>query len=323
MFRTKLHTTPSESKISYQSSIMTIGSCFADTIGNQLEENKFKVLANPFGVIFNPLSIFQLIQYTIGESFPDEETYLVHDEVHRNFEFHSDFSATSKEELKLKIKGGINSTHKFIRSAKWLIITLGTSVIYHKKSNSRLVANCHKLPSKEFIRSILEVESICQSFDGMFKKLLKLNPHINIILTVSPVRHIKDTLEINSLSKSILRVASYKICKSYSQVQYFPAFEILLDDLRDYRFYNPDLLHPNEVAEKYIWDAFTSTYLENESMNILEKWEKVKKSLNHRPFHTHSKTFKNFQKKTVQQLEELLAHLDVNKEIAKIKKVGQ
>ncbi len=322
MFRTVLQTTPSESKITYSSSIMTIGSCFADTIGNQLQENKFHVLANPFGIIFNPLSIFQLVQHAINLTFPRDDMYLVHDEVHKNHELHSEFAATSEEELRLKIEGAIKSTHDFITNANWLVITFGTSVIYRKKSNSELVANCHKVPSSEFDRSILEEADIVTGFEQLIRNLQTLNPDIQILLTVSPVRHIKETLVINNLSKSILRVACHRLSHIYPQVSYFPAYEIMLDDLRDYRFYASDMLHPNDVAEQYIWDAFTNTYIDHESRGIMEKWEKVKKSLEHRPFFTHSKRFEIFRDKTLQLLEELLPYLDVNKEISNIKKLG-
>jgi len=321
MFRTVLPISPSEDKISYQSSIVTIGSCFADAIGNQLLENKFRVLTNPFGIIFNPLSIFKLIHYTVEQSLPDKDTYLLHDEIHSNYEFHSDFSASSEDELRLMIEGGIQSAYNVIKKADWLFITLGTSVVYHRKTNGKLVANCHKIPASNFTKTILEEELICREFDELYQKLMLLNPGLKIILTVSPVRHVKDTLEINSVSKSILRLAAYHLSTAYAQVHYFPAFEILMDDLRDYRFYGSDMLHPNETAEKYIWEAFSSTYFDRDTVSIIEKWGKIKKSLEHRPFHPHTNSFKDFQKKTLEQLHALLPYLDVNKEIENIQKM--
>lgn len=317
MFRTLLQPSPSDNKISHNSSIVTIGSCFANTIGDKLIQNKFKALTNPFGVLFNPESIFKLLNYTIDNIVPEENTFLELDGVHKNFDFHSDFAAASQDELRLKIQGAIQSARVYLEKADYLIITLGTSTIFTKKDTEQVVANCHKVNSSEFTRSLLTVDSILNAFQKFYQSLKFFNSNIKVILTVSPVRHIKDTLEINNISKSILRIAANEMQKM-DDVQYFPAFEALIDDLRDYRFYTKDMLHPNEVAEDYIWSLFSDSYFDTKTKELMAKWNKVKKSLDHKPLQSFAHSYHDFQSRILDQLLALQKDIDVTKEIDKL-----
>ena len=318
MFRTVINPDPSDNKISHKTSVITIGSCFADSIGLKLEENKFQVLANPFGVIYNPISIFNLLEHTISQSTPAEDTYLESQGIFYNYDFHSEFSALKKEELILMVEGAIRSTHEALREAKWLFITLGTSMVYQHTTTKKLVANCHKVPADNFTKSMLSQKQIISSFEKLNKQLTDFNPDLNIILTLSPVRHIKDTLTINSVSKSVLRITCHTLQKEFGNIKYFPAYEILLDDLRDYRFYASDMNHPNEIAEDYIWGKFMDTFFDNYTMELLKKWQKVLKSLNHRPFHKDSEAYRKFRENTLKQLMELKDRIDVSKEIVNL-----
>ncbi|NNF21513.1 MAG: GSCFA domain-containing protein, partial [Saprospiraceae bacterium] len=282
MFRTELKPRKSSDKISYNDSIVTLGSCFAQTIGSRLERNKFDVLPNPFGVIFNPLAQFKLLQYVLNNEVPEDYTFIESQNIWYNYDFHSDYSALSKDELQMKVEGTIKQTRGILQKSNWLLLTFGTSIGYHLISNEQMVANCHKIPADQFTKDFVSQKQILASFDTLYSELKKFNPHLNIILTVSPVRHLKETLELSSVSKSILRIAAHSIQKEYENVNYFPAYELLLDDLRDYRFYTKDMLHPNETGEEYIWDKFCSSYMEEDSMTIIKDWEKVRRSLEHK-----------------------------------------
>jgi hypothetical protein len=204
--------------------------------------------------------------HAISKTTPAEDTYVENQGIIYNYEFHSEFSALKIEELILMVEGAIRSTHEALKEAKWLFITLGTSMVYHHATTKKLVANCHKIPADNFKKSMLTQKQIISSFKKLNELLSDFNPDLNIILTLSPVRHIKDTLTINSVSKSVLRITCDTLQKEYGNIKYFPAYEILLDDLRDYRFYASDLNHPNEIAEDYIWGKFMDTFFDNYTM---------------------------------------------------------
>ncbi len=318
MFRTVLDPSQSDLKITHDTPVITLGSCFADSIGQKLESNKFHTLTNPFGVIYNPLSLFNLLKYSITQTTPSKDTYVENQGIFYNYEFHSEFSALDKDELTLKVEGAIRSVHDTLKDAKWLFLTFGTSRVYHLKSTGQLVANCHKVPSSYFEKSMLSQKQIIESFNEMNSLLQEFNPEISIILTVSPVRHIGDTLVINSVSKSILRITCDTLQKVNKSVSYFPAYEILLDDLRDYRFYARDLIHPNEIAEDYIWEKFKKTYFDKETMEVIIKWQKILKSINHKPFHKDSETYTKFREDTLIKLMEIKEKIDVSKEIVNL-----
>ncbi|MEL7005728.1 MAG: GSCFA domain-containing protein, partial [Bacteroidota bacterium] len=251
MFRTELSPKKHEHSLSHTTPVLTIGSCFSDQIGGYFEKNKFDVLSNPFGTVYNPISIFKLLRFAVAQSEPEEYSYIHDQGLHSNFEFHSKFSSSDKNLLQQNIKNSIDNTHNFLKRADFLILTLGTAFAYERVENEQIVANCHKVPAKQFKKILLTESQIIKAFYGVKEELNRFNENLQIILTVSPVRHVKDTLELNAVSKSILRMVCHRLCDQYDSVHYFPSYEIVLDDLRDYRFYQRDMIHPNEIAEEY------------------------------------------------------------------------
>ena len=315
IFRTEFNTRLHKNTISHSARILTLGSCFADSIGNRLADNKFHALINPFGATYNPLSIQKLIRMACYNQVPSPETYLANEDIHSNYDFHSSLSALSRQELEKKLKDIIGGVHHFISRCDFLFITYGTSWVYERKDIQEVVANCHKQPSSVFNKSLLNQKAIEDSFNEMYADLKKLNPKIQIILTLSPVRHLKDTIELNSVSKSILRTACYSISERSEDVNYFPAYEIMMDDLRDYRFYAEDMIHPSAEAEEYIWNKFSESYFSNDTKALLKEWQTVKKMMEHKPFHPLSLSHQKFVKDIRAKLEALQPKLDVSEEL--------
>lgn len=318
-FRTELVTSPSAARIRLTDSILTVGSCFSDAIGSQLILNKLQTLVNPFGTVYNPLSIHKLIQYSTSGSPVLEPSFAQRQDLVLHYDFHSQFSAANPDDLQNILTSALTDTHNFLRTSKWLIITYGTSWVYELKETSSIVANCHKMPQALFNKFLLTQKKILDSFETMYVDLKTLNPNLQIILTVSPVRHLKDTLELNSVSKSILRMACYTLSQQHSDVQYFPSYEIMLDDLRDYRFYKSDMIHPSEVAEDYIWKKFVDCYFDDDLKLFLSKWKAITQALSHRPFNFGSAPHQKFVNETIKKLEELKHLVNVDKEIASLK----
>lgn len=316
MFTTPIHIQPAPSKITLGSRILSIGSCFAQVIGQRLWENKFDTFTNPFGTLYNPASLFRLMHESINNCMPTEETYLVNQGIHFNYKFHSDFSASDRKDLEAQIEQALTSTHQFLESADWLIITLGTAFSYELTDSGLIVSNCHKMTAKNFHKRILDVEEIAHRFDQMFMAMEAINPKLQYIFTVSPVRHTRDTLVQNSVSKASLRVAVELIQNKHAdKVHYFPSYEIMMDELRDYRFYKADMIHPSEVAEDYIWKKFVNSFLHEAAIQFIKEWQPLTKSLQHQAFRPESAAHQAFLKKTIAQLQRLSNKVDVSQEI--------
>lgn len=295
--------------------MLTLGSCFADTIGQRLSASKFSISQNPFGTIYNPLSLHKLILQTVHNQQPHESSYLQNNNLALNYDFHSEFAEPSKILLEAKLKDIIRHTHLFLKNSKFLFITYGTSWVYEHVDTGEVVANCHKMPVNQFKKVLLSQEKILKSFDETYRAIKVFNPEIRIILTVSPVRHLKDTLELNSVSKSILRLACHSIAEMNTDIEYFPAYEILLDDLRDYRFYSSDMIHPSTAAVDYIWKKFSAVYFDQETRVFIESWENIAKALAHKPFQPTSLAHQHFLRETLKRLYELKLKVDVSEEI--------
>lgn len=316
MFRTELNITPSDIKIGLHDPILTIGSCFSDSIGSKFSENKFNVLANPFGTVYNPISIFKSLELSFENYQASEDGFVENEGLFSHYDFHSSFASTDKIELENNLATAISSTSKFSKELKFLIITFGTAFVYERKDNHQIVANCHKVPAKEFEKKLLTQKQIIEAFEALYPKLPN---DLNIILTVSPVRHIKDTLEMNSVGKSTLRITCDTLSKEYKNISYFPSYEILLDDLRDYRFYASDMLHPTPEAENYIWNKFSNAYFDDQTKEFIDSWGKIRAALSHRPFNPESDKHQSFLKSTIKKIETLEVNLDFNKEIKMLK----
>ncbi len=318
-FRTILKTIPSATGIGLSDSLITIGSCFADNLGQLLQKHKFNVLVSPFGTVYNPLSLHKLLEYAIDCQVPGEDTYGELNETYFNYDFHSSFSALDRPSLKANITKVISNSHNTIQSASVLLVTYGTSWIYERKDNHHAVSNCHKMPSGYFDKKLLTQKRILESFDTLYKKLMVLNPKLRIILTLSPVRHLKDTLELNAVSKSVLRVSCHTMSEIYQQVEYFPAYEIVLDDLRDYRFYDRDLLHPSPEAIDYIWKMFSDRYFDQPTAKFVKDWGEITKALEHRPYHPGTQAHQQFLSGILSKLNELKKSINVDKEINQVR----
>lgn len=318
-FRTEITPAVSPSPIGLGDAIFTIGSCFADSIGDRFAENKFKVWNNRLGTVYNPHAIHQLLLFGLENKLPAPDHYLNEGGVHFNYHFHSSFSALQRGDLEHRIRTSVIEAHEFLRNADRVIITYGTAFVYRLKNNDEIVANCHKKPSAFFTKSLLKEREIIESFQRFHSKLKLINPRCKIILTVSPVRHLKDTLELNAVSKSVLRLSCHSVIGQFADVEYFPAYEILLDDLRDYRFYKTDRLHPTEEAVEYIWEKFAAAYFDKPAKQFIRAWKGIVQDLAHEPFHRESENHQQFLRSVLAKLDKLTATIDVSAEIQKVK----
>jgi hypothetical protein len=320
MFRTPVSPKISTEKIDLSNSLLLSGSCFSEHIGQKLSEYKFDNLTNSFGVIYNPVSIFKLLINALLEKPVDEKYILKNQGIYRHYDFHSDISALNKNELIARIDEAYKYTKIYLLKSRWIIITFGTAIVYHHKKLKDLVGNCHKIPGRDFDKRILHPDEICKAFRSFYEVLSGENNHFNIILTVSPVRHLKDTLETNGVSKSILRYACNTLTETFENVQYFPAYEIMMDDLRDYRFYGSDMLHPNASAIEYIWEAFQKCYFDNKTIAFIKEWKKIRNAINHKPFYPDSKEHQEFIKNTIKLLKTFSQRVDITKELRNLEK---
>jgi lysophospholipase L1-like esterase len=254
----------------------------------------------------------------IQDQQPDVTTMVESDGVWKNLLFHSSFSGLSKDELALRIKAILSQVKKHLANADWLMITFGTAFIYNYQLTGQPVANCQKLPSQQFTRTLASNAALMKDFTEFLGILSDFNKKIKLILTVSPVRHVKDGLAENSVSKSILRLLCNNLARDSKQVFYYPAYEIMVDDLRDYRFYEEDLIHPNKQATDYIWQHFSKSFFTSELIDFLGQWQKVRTSLNHKPFNPASYEHQQFLKKLLFELRQLNDKVDLTKEIARV-----
>jgi len=319
MFRTRVVPAISDKKISFSDQVLSLGSCFAQNIGQKLADYKFDITINPFGTLFNPLSIFKLINQAAHQEIIESLGIVENQGIYHHYDLHSDLSKLNKDELLANANDVLHDIGKALPNTSWIIYTFGTAIVYELKETGEIVANCHKVPSSQFNRKILDIEEIVQGFKVNYDLLKSINKHTKFILTVSPVRHQKESFEQNNVSKSILRLACEKIVTQNDNVVYFPAFEIMMDELRDYRFYAEDMLHPNAIATEYIWQLFQDTYFDEGQKDFIRKWEKVRKAMAHRPFNRDSDQHQIFVKKTIQLLDEFKDKIDTSRELKILK----
>ena len=320
MFRTELPLTPASHQLPLSARVLTIGSCFSDTIGSRLAESKVHTLVNPFGTLFNPVSACKLLRAAAGEEM-DWQQHLVEARGRwQSYDFHANIGADSPVELLQNIQQLSRDTGVFLATADVVVLTLGTAWAYRLKETDELVSNCHKVPADKFSKELLTPDEIINAVAETHAYLRLRNPKLRFVLTVSPVRHLKDTLPLNAVSKSVLRVACHYLSELLPDVSYFPAYELLLDDLRDYRFYAADMLHPSQVAEDYIWERFARTYFDVEFGRFRKEWESVRQALSHRPLHPAVPEHRQFLVGTLERLERLSRQADMRMEILEIRK---
>ncbi len=315
MFRTEIEQNRGEFQLDHQQSIVSIGSCFSDSIGKRLDDHKFKISINPYGTVFNPLSIFRLLEHAISGEELSEKSILKRDGQYLSYDLHSDFTAPSSKALKHQFNKINQRVKKELQKASLLVITFGTSWIYEKKQGKELVSNCHKVPQKEFDKRLLNIDEILTSFFELQTKLEEVNPDLQILLTVSPVRHTRAGIVNNSKSKSNLILACHYLQEMAKNTYYFPSFEIMMDDLRDYRFYEKDMIHPSDLAIDYIWENFSNTFFNSNTQKLNAQIEKAKRSISHKAFNPRSAQHQKFLSRTLNELQELNKQVSFQEEI--------
>lgn len=279
-------------QITHQDGVLLMGSCFTENIGEKLKHYGFNTTNNPFGIIYNPLSIFQNLNTIIQRKHYTEKDLLIRNERYISLDHHGKYSDTDKDSLLHTINSGVEQTNKSFSGYRYIIFTLGTSFVYKHLETGRIAANCHKIPNTAFEKRLLRIDEIKTAFDSV-KNSLKDKI---ILFTVSPVRHWRDGAIENQRSKSILTESIHQLMEENSNCYYFPAYEIMMDELRDYRFYEEDMLHPNKTAVNYIWERFCQAYFEEPTMDILTKIHKLRLMFQHRIKHSDTAEQENFKK---------------------------
>ena len=305
-FRTEIQVKPATQHILHTDPVLTMGSCFAENISLLLKKSFFQILENPFGVLYNPLSIAQALRQIIeNETFTTDDLIFHQGEWH-SFWHHSTFSHHNQQQCLKNINEQISRAHQFLQRTRWLIVTFGTAYVYFLKRSNMVVANCHKLPEKEFTRRLISIEEIVSAWQNLLIRLQSFNPEIKIIFSVSPIRHLRDGLVQNQQSKATLILAVHKIIGQDQNLFYFPAYEILLDDLRDYRFYEANLTHPNQQAIDYIWEKFQSMFFNSNTKKTVRELLNFQKRLEHKVQNPDSPTARAFKEQTANQWRQLL-----------------
>jgi len=277
--------------IDYKSKLLLIGSCFVENIGDKLAYYKFQNTLNPIGILFQPIAIEKLITRAINKDFFTEEDVFFYNEQWHCYDVHSCLSNASKEKLLEDLKKSVIQTHQQILESSHLIITLGTSWVYRLIASDAIVANCHKKPQKQFLKELLTVDEVSESLSVIIALVKSVNPNTTIIFTVSPVRHLKDGFVENTQSKSHLISAIHQVVKPRKNIFYFPSYELMMDELRDYRFYKDDMIHPNQLAVNYIWDKFKNVWISDESQTIMDGVDEIQKGLTHKLFNPKSEQY--------------------------------
>jgi hypothetical protein len=293
-FTTKVPIEKYQNPIDYNSRIMSLGSCFAENMAEKFEYFKFQNSVNPFGIIFNPVSIEKLVNRIVNKIEFTEEDIFYHNDLWHCYEVHSELSNANKEDFLNNLNSILSENFKIISNATHVIITYGTSWVYRNKTSNEIVANCHKVPQSQFDKEILSVEIIEQSIKSTINLIQKINSNCNFIFTISPVRHIKDGFVENQRSKAHLITALQSaICNLQSAI-YFPSYEIMMDELRDYRFYSDDMLHPSQTAIDYIWIKFFENYVSESEFSTMNQVCEIQRALKHRPFNPDSDSYLKF-----------------------------
>ena len=323
-FRLELAVKPLPKKLKLADKIALIGSCFTEHMGERLRQAKFDVLENPNGIVFNPLSIQQAMQvYLSGRTLTTADLFF-YNELWTSWDFHGQFAHPNKETCIQGLNDSVQKAHHFIKNAQWLIVTFGSAFVYELATDQfggrsgQVVANCHKVPANNFVHRLTSVAEVVESTQAWVEALRQLNPTIQIIFTISPVRHYREGLVENNRSKGTLHLALHEIIQLHKGCFYFPAYELIIDDLRDYRFYAEDLVHPNFAATRYVWEKFCGACIDGETLVVMEQLEKIRLAVQHKPHHADSPKHQAFLKSMLQKtlsLQEQYPALQMQKEI--------
>lgn len=318
-FRTLVERPQDDIQIHLHDVMMLFGSCFSENIGSMLSANKFLCDVNPFGVLYNPASISKaLLRLCNPKPYNTDDLFFANG-LWNSWMHHSSFSSADASLCLQQMNKQLSEAAKTLREAHFVLITFGSAWTYRLQETNEYVANCHKQPDRLFRRELLSVSTIVSDFQKAIEAIRAINPSVHFILTVSPIRHIKDGLHGNQISKSTLLLAIEKLRQEVKGISYFPAYEIMMDELRDYRFYADDMLHPSAIAIQYLWDCFSDAYFDSATKSFLQKWQAVNKRLQHRPFNPQSAAYQQFVEETehmLNHLQEEHPYLNFQKEIA-------
>lgn len=317
-FRTELEAQPSPLQVSHQTRVLALGSCFAERIGGRLAAAKFPVSVNPAGICFHPLALRDLLALALGEGLPPLH-YSEAGGYWFCYALHSRFNQPSREAYEAGARAALDALRKALAGADLLILTLGSAVVHRLGEGGAPVANCHRQPARLSRRELLPFDEALGGLRDLIGLARQARPSLSILLTVSPVRHTRDGLLLNAASKATLRLACQQLLDEAAGIHYFPAYELLLDDLRDYRFYAADLVHPSEQAEQYIWEYFARSHFSAETRALLDAWEAARRDLAHRPQQPGSEAWRQFLRKLEGRLLQLAPRLDVEAELAALR----
>lgn len=315
-FRLEFNPKPFDKKIQIGHQILLMGSCFTEHIHQRLEAYKFVCLQNPHGVLFNPLSIFNSLHHYLDESTIVPDDIFERQGIWRHWDFHSSLSSSDNSSTLSRMNEAIKQGAAFIKKADWLILTLGSAFVYYHK-NEKPVSNCHKVPITEFTKKLITPETIILAFEQVYEKLQLVNPGLKLIITISPVRHLRDGFIENNRSKAVLINAVDQICTKHKEVFYFPSYELIIDDLRDYRFFAEDMVHPNYLATKYVWSKFAQTAFDGSTREVLKELDEINSAYQHKVMHPDSSEYEKFRVKfrnKISELSDRFPDLDLQKE---------
>ncbi|MEO1804770.1 MAG: GSCFA domain-containing protein [Bacteroidota bacterium] len=301
--------------LSHTHKILTLGSCFAGMIGNQLARHKFEVLHNPLGIAYNPLSLIRMLEIGLGTTSITWDR-APHGAYWHSFDLHSQFTHPDHARVRDQVAQAKESLSNQIQQMQWLILTMGTAHVYRHRKRNLIVNNCHKYPKATFEKYLLGLDEMTAAWEQVYPLL---PPNIHILLTVSPIRHIKDGIPENMVSKSLLRVFCHQLSARYENVHYHPSYEVMMDDLRDYRFYQEDMLHPSRQAESYIWQHFVQSRMEVDTQSVVTRWAKFLTSFEHKPLQPWSPQYKVFLENLLHQLQMFASSFNVDNEETTLK----
>jgi len=279
----------------YNTRFVSIGSCFAESMAGYLKSLKFKILSNPSGVVYNPISIASHIENAIYRHSYTENDLNLADGLYYSYDFHGIFSHHDKQECLSLMNQRMAESYDALSNCNILLVTFGSSWVYTLNSTGKIVANCHKQPATIFTRTRLQTAEIVDVWSSLITQLSQLNPGIQIVFTVSPVRHLRDGAHANNLSKAVLLLSAEALCSKFANCHYFPSYEIILDELRDYRFYAGDWVHPNQTATDIIWERFANSVFTPETIRLTNEVENINKALSHRVFNKNAASYSKFE----------------------------
>ncbi len=317
-FRTPVPIKPSPFELTYKKQSMLIGSCFTGNIGEMLQYYKFPTMINPFGVMYNPISVKNELDMLMHKKTFDAKDLHQYNQTWLSFYHGTRFSGDDQTQVLQRINQGIRQASQWLANTSMLIITFGTSRVYELKKDHTIVSNCHKIPSSEFDHYQLKVDDITQNWQPVIKELRAIHPDMQIVFTISPVRHWKDGAVSNQQSKATLILAVQQLLESFPELDYFPSYEIMMDELRDYRFYDEDMIHPGKTAIHYLWEQFSNTYIKKPTRKTMDKMEEIVKASNHSPLKPRSLEHQNFLKKQIEKTRHLMQkypHINLQPEL--------